>query len=174
MKPTGGAARVPLQWDETADDPYSIACRGAGAGAGDRETRRLMYAALDLGDPRAAYAVGTWYLHGAYGLPKHLEAAWPLLRRAAAGGVAEAMYDLGVAYERGSLGRPNRRQAFRWFELAAALGDLRSRRLVASWRLHGYGTRRDDAAALAAYRALAAEGHGDEESDDAIAFLEGR
>jgi TPR repeat protein len=63
--------------------------------------------------------IGLLYTHGGDGLPQDYAKAIDFFRKAAEGGDADALYDLGWAYEHG-LGVPaDRQQATEWYSKAA-------------------------------------------------------
>ncbi len=80
--------------------------------------------AAERGDPRAHYSLGTWYLHGEYGYREDPARAVPHLTDAAGGGVAEAMYDLGVMFDEGNGVEADQRAAFVWYPTRS--GSMRS------------------------------------------------
>jgi uncharacterized protein len=120
-----------LRFSEAAQPDFASALRG-------------LHRAYRQGDPRAAYALGTWYLHGKGDLiPKDLAKAVPLLREAAENDHAEAAYDLAVCYETGSGVRRSEKTAARQYLKAALLGDPQSIYHVARCYQHGIGVKRD-------------------------------
>ncbi len=63
--------------------------------------------------------IGLLYTHGGDGLPQDYVKAIDFFRKAAEGGDADALYDLGWAYEQG-LGVPaDRQRAIEWYSKAA-------------------------------------------------------
>lgn len=61
----------------------------------------LLEKAMQGGDSRATYAIGTWLLHGFY-LKKNVRRGVSLIAKAADDQVADAAFDLGVCYELGT------------------------------------------------------------------------
>ena len=55
------------------------------------------------------------------------EAALIWIRKAAEQGLGEAMYELGVRYERGTGSAPSGEEALRWYEKAADAGIAAAR-----------------------------------------------
>ncbi len=102
----------------------------------------LLEKSIRGGDMRAAYALGTWYLHGAH-LRRSLRRAVPLLRRAARAGVRSAHYDLAVCYETGTGTPKNVRLALRHYLMAALGGDSQAVRAVGRCYYHGIGCAAD-------------------------------
>ena len=69
---------------------------GAAEGKNDLEASRWFRLASNLGDPGAAYELGTLLLEGAKDVPKDRDAAKALFERAAAQNQGAALYNLGV------------------------------------------------------------------------------
>ena len=74
------------------------------------------------GDVRATYALATWHIHGA-NLPRNRSAAIKLLRKASNGGIREAKFDLGHAYELGIGVTKSYEKALNLYIEAAQKGD---------------------------------------------------
>jgi uncharacterized protein len=102
----------------------------------------LLNGALDDGDPRAAYALATWYLHGTH-VQKNLSKAVKLLRIAAKANIAEALYDLAVCYEDGGGVRKSLKRAYALYVAAALWGDRQSVYEVGRCLFYGLGTKQD-------------------------------
>jgi TPR repeat protein len=104
----------------------------------------LLCEAHAAGDPRAAYALGTWYLRG---LPptitKDTPRAVTLIKEAAEAGVADALYDLAVLYETGEGVDQDEMLAFRNYLSAALRGEQQSIYEVGRCYEHGIGVERD-------------------------------
>jgi len=66
--------------------------------------------AWESGDPRAAYALATWYLHGFF-YKKSFGKAVKLLRKASRSRIADAAYDLAICYELGAGVKKNLKRA---------------------------------------------------------------
>lgn len=105
---------------------------------------RLLSRAYKKGDPRAAYALGTWYLHGMSSVvPKSLRKAISYLREATESDHADAAYDLAVCYEKGMGVRRSETRAVALYLKAALLGDAQSIYHVGRCYQHGLGVKRD-------------------------------
>jgi uncharacterized protein len=78
--------------------------------------------ALEEGDYRAAYALGTWYMDGVL-VPKSVRKGVALISKAADRGVPEAAYDMGVCCEQGIGRRKSETAALAYFIRAALLED---------------------------------------------------
>lgn len=102
----------------------------------------LLTRAFELGSPEAAYALGTWYLHGRH-VRKNLKRAMHFLEIAADGDVAAAHFDLAVSYEKGIGTRKDVRRAARHYLSAALLGDVQSIYEVGRCFYFGIGVARD-------------------------------
>jgi uncharacterized protein len=83
----------------------------------------LLIRADKRGDPRATYALATWWLHGKDILvKKNLRKAVGLLRKAA-DAHPDATFDLAVSYEKGRGVRKSQKMAAKLYLKAALLGD---------------------------------------------------
>lgn len=82
----------------------------------------LLLGAMDAGDYRAHYALGTWYLYG-----RHVKAsnkkAVRLFKQAAENDVAEAAFDLAVCYEKGEGVKKDLPKAAAFYLRALRCGD---------------------------------------------------
>jgi TPR repeat protein len=104
----------------------------------------LLEAADTAGDARATYALATWYLHGQPPvLRQDRKKAVSLLERAAEAGVADALYDLGVSYEKGEVDEPDHRRAFENYLKAALRGEVQSIYEVGRCYYYGIGVTAD-------------------------------
>jgi TPR repeat protein len=103
----------------------------------------LLEKSLALGNPRAAYALGTWYLHGEH-VDKDTSKAMVLLKRAADKNIPEACYDLAVSYEKPVGVAANLKKAFELYVRAALHGDNQSFHEVGRCYYYGIGTPRDE------------------------------
>ncbi|MBL8720254.1 MAG: sel1 repeat family protein [Myxococcales bacterium] len=102
----------------------------------------LLVRAARLGDPRAVYALGTWYLHGKRPVvERDLPRGTRMLLRAARAGVPDAQYDIGVSYSRGVGVRESASEAAAWFRKAARNGDVRAQVALARCYDDGDGVR---------------------------------
>jgi len=108
------------------------------------EVFRLLSRAQEAGDPRAAYALATWRLHGKEPYVKRdVKEAVRLLKIAADDGVPEALYDLAVCYQNGEGVRENDRKAFDLYLRAALKGEVDSVVEVARCLKYGRGVERN-------------------------------
>lgn len=103
----------------------------------------LLNTALEKGSPDAAYALGTWYLHGEH-VEKDTAKAMVLLKRAADKNVAAACYDLAVSYETPKGVASNLEKAFELYVRAALHGDNQSFHEVGRCYYYGIGTLRNE------------------------------
>ena len=97
---------------------------------------------LELGDSNAAYALGTWYLHGE-NVDKDLSKAVDLLEIAANGNVPEACFDLAICYEKPEGVAQNLEKAFQLYIKAALYGDDQSFFEVGRCYCHGIGVEKN-------------------------------
>lgn len=128
---------------ETRDRRYDEAWRKARRkGAEPDDVAPLLTAAHEAGDPRATYALATWYLHGRV-FKKNVRRSVTLLREAAKRRIPDALYDLAVCYERGEGVSKNSRKAFELYVRAALQGERQSVYEVGRCYYHGIGIARD-------------------------------
>ena len=100
--------------------------------------------ASQIGDGRALYALGTWYLRGNEPIVRpSRRKAIQYLRRASEAGVAEAMYDLAVCYEKGFGVKKSMQRAFEYYSRAALAGDFQSYYEIGRMYYHGIGVQRN-------------------------------
>ncbi|QNP59929.1 tetratricopeptide repeat protein [Paenacidovorax monticola] len=105
--------------------------------------KSLLEKAHQNGDPRASYALATWYLYGHGGCSIDLPQAIEMLKIAAEADIASAHFDLAVSYETGNGIRKSVRAAYRHFLAAALNGDNDSYAEVGRCLYHGIGVARD-------------------------------
>jgi hypothetical protein len=110
------------------------------------EVASLLATARDAGDPRAAYALATWYLHGKF-FRRNLRKAVALLRAAARADIPEAAYDLAICHEKGEGVQKNEPKAAALYVQAALLGDEQALYEVGRCYYYGIGVARDRAIA---------------------------
>lgn len=124
---------------------YDLALEEAQEKGGDlRRALHLLNRAYKQGDCRAAYALGTWHLHGKGAVvQKNLAKAVPLLREATNAEHAEAAYDLAVCYEKGVGVRKSEKKAAALYLKAALLGERQSIYEVGRCYWHGLGVKKD-------------------------------
>jgi uncharacterized protein len=131
-----------------SSSPYEAALRIAQKrdGKGLPQSQRvydLLLEAERKGDARAIYALATWYLHGSEFTGVNIGRGTALLKRAAAGNVPSANYDLAVSYEKGIGLRKSTSKAFEHYMKAALLGDADSHIEVGRMYYWGIGTGRN-------------------------------
>lgn len=103
--------------------------------------------ALDAGNPRAAYALATWYLHGK-NVPQDYVEAVKLLRIAVKAHVPSALYDLAACYVNGEGVDKDPWEAFRLYLLAALHGDDQAVFKVGRAYYYGFGVPEDRRVAM--------------------------
>jgi hypothetical protein len=124
-------------------DSYEEALREVSKKHADIErVRALLEKSLKAGKPEAAYALGTWYLHG-HNVKQDRRKAVRLLLQAAKGNVANALYDLAVCYEKGAGTKKNPKRAVECYLRAALHGDEKSVYEVGRCSFYGIGTTKD-------------------------------
>jgi TPR repeat protein len=98
--------------------------------------------ASDKGDASAAYALGTWHLHGKH-VKVDMRRGAVLLKQAAAANIPEALYDLAVCYEKGAGVRESEKKAYELYLRAALWGDRQSIYEVGRCLFYGIGADRN-------------------------------
>lgn len=127
-----------------SSEHYERAFRMMRAGKADsQKVADLLESAFAVGDPRAAYALATWYLFGHGGYPQDLRKAVKLLRIASKAHVPSAHFDLAVCYETGRGVRKSEASAYRHYLAAALYGDADAFHEVGRCLYHGIGSARD-------------------------------
>lgn len=111
------------------------------------KARALLEEAVHLGNANAAYALGTWYLHGTY-VMKNLKKAIELIESAANADVPDACYDLAVSYEKGVGVEKNLERAFDLYVKAMLNGEKQSIYEVGRYFFHGIGVAKDERVGL--------------------------
>jgi TPR repeat protein len=107
----------------------------------------LLREAHKRGDPRAAYALATWYLFGKGGLRRNFRSAVKLLKESAKCNIAEAHFDLAVCYETGKGVKKNLKLAAAHYLNAAIRGDAEAVFAVGRCFHYGIGVAKDIAIA---------------------------
>lgn len=120
----------------------------------------LFEQAHESGDPRATYAIATWYLHGRY-VKKNINKAVLLLKQSARKKVPDAMYDLAACYEGGTGVKKGKRKAFELYLKAAIRNDHQSVEEVARCYWFGIGVNKDRIVARNWYERAAELGIGE-------------
>jgi len=103
----------------------------------------LLREAVAGGNPAAHYALGTWYLFGESGLRRNAKTARKYIAFAAENGVASALFDLAVMYEKGEGGSVDLVAAYRSYVEAALRGDAQAVFEVARCLHYAIGCERD-------------------------------
>ncbi|TAA21586.1 tetratricopeptide repeat protein [Pseudoxanthomonas winnipegensis] len=93
-------------------------------------------------DPRADYALATWYLHGRF-VRRNVRKSIRLLKSACDGKVPEACFDIAVLYETGVGVKKNPRRAAIYYLKAALLGEKSAANEVARCLYYGIGFSKD-------------------------------
>ena len=93
-------------------------------------------------NPRAYYALGTWYLHGKH-VEKDISKGIEYLFLAAEKKIADAFYDLAVSYEQGIGLDKNLDKAFEFYLQASLRGDKQSFYEVGRCYFYGIGVEED-------------------------------
>ena len=94
----------------------------------------LYLKASSLNEADVFYRISNLYRDGAVDIPKDDAKAVDYLRKAADLGWADAMYDLGVRYEKGNGIPADSEKAMSWFEKAAAAGHAEAGRRIRNVR----------------------------------------
>jgi uncharacterized protein len=130
-------------WNQTNE--YSFALKEARKSRGDlRKAQRLLLEAHKRGDPRATYALATWFLFGKGNLVvKDVRKGVNLLRVAARFDEPNALHDLAVCYETGAGARRSEKMAFALYLRAALAGDPQSAYEVGRCYWYGIGSERN-------------------------------
>lgn len=109
----------------------------------EKKGAQLLEKALEEQDPRAYYALATWYLHGRY-YKKDLKKAVSLLKKAAKENIAEAAFDLALCYEKRAGISYSPTKAYEFYLKAALLGDAQSFYEIGRLYYYGIGTPKDE------------------------------
>ena len=125
-----------------AQEKYLEALNIEKTGGSREKIVALLSVSADEGFADSQYALGTLYLHGKY-VDRDVPIAIDYLRRAAAQMHPDALFDLGVALEKGEEGAPSPEEAFRHYFLAAVSGDRGSIYELARCYYYGIGTPND-------------------------------
>ena len=99
-----------------------------------KEMLDLYLKASSLNEADVFYRISNLYRDGAVDIPKDDAKAVDYLRKAADLGWADAMYDLGVRYEKGNGIPADSEKAMSWFEKAAAAGHAEAGRRIRNVR----------------------------------------
>ena len=99
----------------------------------DAEMVSMIRARVEKKDPEAIYVLGDKYRYGDFGLQKDMRRAAELWAEAAELGSVEAIYRLGVSYQRGDGVEQNTAKAAEFYEKAAMQGHVESRHNLGSY-----------------------------------------
>jgi TPR repeat protein len=150
------------------DLPSSGGSKDAAAAA------RWFRAAVESGDPQAAFYLGRLLLLGDEGVEPDPEEGVRLYRESAEREYAPALNGLGVLLMEGRFVERNPEEAARHYERAAALGDPEAEFNLGLCMLNGEGVRRDYGAALERFRSAARRGHAGAMHNAGVMFLRGQ
>ncbi|HEY3814759.1 MAG TPA: Localization factor PodJS [Caulobacteraceae bacterium] len=161
---------------------------GAGANTGDQSEARALYKtayqhiednapqgvselsrAANLGYAPAQFYLATLYTTGQSGVAKDPTEARRWTERAALGGDARAMFNLGMFYYEGTGGPKDETEGANWMKKAAELGQVDAQYNLAMLYEQGLGVKHDPVAAFKWY--LIAARAGDETSRTSAARL---
>lgn len=106
----------------------------------------LLNHGIQSGDAKAAYALGTWYLHGK-NVRKNTNKAIELLKKAAKENIPEACFDLAVFFETGKNDTKDDKAAFQFYLKAAIRNDAQAIYEVGRCYYYGVGTKKNKAMA---------------------------
>lgn len=108
----------------------------------------LLERAHRAGDPRATYALGTWWLHG-HVVGRNIKKGLAMIRAAASAGIPEAHFDFAVSLELGEGMRKNTTAAAHHYLRAALAGDSQAVFEVGRCLYWGIGLAKDRRSAQA-------------------------
>lgn len=125
------------------DRIYSIALKEALKEDANLELAfNLLISAKSKNNPKAMYALGTWYLFGKF-VEKDFNEAFKLFLQASYGNIPEACFDLAKCYEEGVGVVKSLSNAFESYLKAALLGDKQSLYEVGRCYYYGIGIKKD-------------------------------
>lgn len=166
---TGGFAN-PLKNQLGEGLPRSVETPPAGASSEVKD----MFRRAQAGDLGAIHGIGYRYDFGQGGLTKDEAEAVRWYRRAADGGYAASMYNLGVSYANGQGVAVDEAEAARWYRKAAEAGDEDGMYSLGLLYANGQGVAKDEVKAVEWYRKAAAAGEVNGMHMMAVMFDEGR
>ena len=119
----------------------------------DQDLVKQVYEEAEKGNTAAQCEIARQLMAG-----QQMDEATVWYKKAAAGGEADAMFNLGLLYSQGWEGEePSPEQAFFWYESAARAGDTEGMYMAGSCCLGGTGTEKNtEQAAMWLKKALAA------------------
>lgn len=136
--------------------------KGAGVTRDIKVADRWLYQAAQQGMPEAQLKLAKYYLTGAFGhnFPLDYHQALEWFRRAAANGVAEAVYEVGVRYERNEgVDAMDKVQAAECFRRAAEMGYPPAQYRLGQLHMYGDTVSKNMEEAHRWFAAAAAQGH---------------
>lgn len=142
---------VPTASYGSPGDPYAAA-RALLHKEPDRlaDALALLHQAIAAGDARARYALASWHLAGNAVVERDEVKGVDLLKTLRTSHIAEALFDLALAYDGGKGGvRRNEKAAFALYYQAALLGDTESCAQMAQFYAGGWVVPRNRALAKA-------------------------
>jgi len=102
----------------------------------------LLNKAIQAGNYKASYALGTWYLHGV-NVKKDVSTAFNLIETAANARMPKACFDIAICYETGTGVKENKKKAFSYYLIAAKEGDKEALYEVGRCYYYGIGVKRN-------------------------------
>lgn len=106
--------------------------------------RALLEKASEAGDARATYALATWYLFGGRTVRKNTKKGVEMLISIEASNIAEALFDLAIAYDWGRRVKKDLTKSFTLYMRSALLGHAEACEQVARIIAQGHVIKRDD------------------------------
>ena len=103
-----------------------------------KRTAKLLERSYSLGNPFAAYALGTWHLHARY-FKRSVRKGIKLIREAARASVPNALYDLALSFELGVGNKKNLPKALETYMRAALKDNGKAAHSVARCFHYGFG-----------------------------------
>ncbi|MCW5724002.1 MAG: sel1 repeat family protein [Maricaulaceae bacterium] len=94
----------------------------AGGDVGHEDIERINHLATS-GNVEAQFAIGTWHIYGAHGVPENKKKGLTLIDKAAHNGNVDALLFMGLTYECGDLVEIDTAMAVNYFICAAVLGS---------------------------------------------------
>jgi uncharacterized protein len=104
-----------------------------------KEVYLMLQKAYNLGNSKAAYAIGSWYFNGQY-VKKNIVEAVKYFKEAAAQNEPNACFDLAICLEKGKGIKKNSKKSFEYYMKAALAGDKQSFYEVGRCYFYGIGT----------------------------------
>jgi len=102
----------------------------------------LLNKALKVGNPEAAYALGTWYFYGRK-FKKDIKKGIKLWQYAAKQNFPDAVWDLAISYEKGVGLKRDLKKAFECYQKAALYGEKNAFHAVGRCYYYGIGTQQN-------------------------------